>query len=201
MKNLKTKTTLLAALFMLSIISINAQLTPPKTTTIKNIELKKETQYKDLKYSIASIDGIIGELLDGRYQIYWTKNSGVVCCFKTVKEVVYAYPKRNLKYATGGNQGFVYQETANSGIGKRIPNAKIAFKNANSTVVHFVHADKNGNYKIGLLPGKYLVTIKRKGYKSYSTAPGFTVINKKFSTFNFPLQKISKVFYKKLTIL
>jgi len=190
MKNLKTKITIVIALFMLSTISISAQFTLPKTTTIKDIELKKG-QYKDLKMlPSVNYDGYISQTLDGRYIIHWLKDGGVACCFNTIKEALNSNKK--LIVATGGNQGFVYQETANGGVGKKISDAHIAFRRQNSTVAHYAHTNKYGRYKMGLLPGKYIVSIKHKGYKSYTTAPGFTVINKKFATFIIPLKKISK---------
>ncbi len=138
MKNLKTKTTLVIALFALSIFSINAQINLPKNNTVKNLELKKN-QYKDLKL------------------------------------------------ITGGNQGFVYQETANGGVGKKIPNAEIIFTSKGRT--QKIKTNSYGRYKIYLQPGKYMVTVKHAGYKAYTTAPGFTVIGKKFSTFNIPLKR------------
>lgn len=138
MKSLKTKTTLVIALFMLSIISINAQITLSKTTTVKNIELK-EGQYNDLKL------------------------------------------------ITGGNQGFVYQD---GNIDEKISNAEMIFKSEDGAHTQKVTTNSYGRYKILLKPARYMVSIKHKGYKSYSTAPRFTVINEKFSTFIIPLKKL-----------
>ncbi len=57
--------------------------------------------------------------------------------------------------------------------------------------------------KIALLPGKYVVTIKHKGYKSYSTAPGFSIVTDKFETFNIPLKGLLKypIKTKRITII
>ncbi len=139
-KNLKTKITLVVAVFMLSIIGVNAQINLPKNNTIKNVELKNN------KY-------------------------------------------KNLKLITGGKQGFVYEE---NNLGKKIPNAEIIFKSEDGKITKKANTDSNGRYKITLKPARYVVTIKYYGYTSYSTAPGFSVVNEKFSTFNIPLKKTKK---------
>ena len=185
MKNLKITT---IVIFLLGVTCVNAQFTAPKNKKATNLELKKGIK-TDLTYNLNPIDGIIGERIDGRYQIYWTKNSGVYCCAKTVKEALNAYPQKNLRYVASGNQGYVYEETSNGGIGKKIPNAHIAFKNVKNSVVHYAHTNKYGNYKIALLPGKYIVRITHKGYKLYTTAPGFSIIYNNYKTFNIPLQR------------
>lgn len=189
MKKLKTNIIVLVGLCLLSLSTVNAQINLPKNNSIKNVELKKNS-IEDLKFSVAPIDGIIGELIDGRYQIYWTKNNGVVCCFKTVKEAVNLFPKKNLKYVTGGRYGFVFAETANGDIGNKIADAHIAFRKQNSTITHYAHTSKAGHYRIALLPGKYIVSLKHKGYSNYTTYPGFSVVYNKFSTFNIPIKKL-----------
>ncbi len=130
---MKTRITFFAAIFMLTQISVKAQINLPKNKAVKSIELNKGVK-PNLKLSTALIDGIIGELIDGRYQIYWTANSGVVCCFKTIKEALNTYPKKNLKYVDSGFAGGVYQETSNGGIGQEIPNASIGFRKQNSII-------------------------------------------------------------------
>lgn len=138
---MKTITTLLAALLILSISNINAQINVPKNNRVKDIELKKG-QYKDLKL------------------------------------------------ITGGNQGYVYQENS---IDKKIPNAEIIFTSEDGTSTQKVKTDSYGNYKIRLKPARYVVSIIHKGFRSYSTAPGFSVVNDKFSTLNIPLKKNKKI--------
>ncbi len=130
-------------LFILTVSSINAQFTPQKNNTIKNVELKNN-QYKDLKF------------------------------------------------ITSGKQGYVYQETANGGVGKKIPNAEIIFKSEDGRTTQKIITDNYGRYKILLKPARYIVTIKHKGYIYYSTASGFSVVNKKIGTFNIPLKKLLK---------
>ena len=93
---------------------------------------------------------------------------------------------KNLKLITGGNRGFVYQE---DNLKKRLSNAEIIFKSEDGKRTHKVKTDKYGNYKILLKPGRYLVTVKHSGYKNYSTAPGYSVVNSKYGTFNIPLKR------------
>ncbi len=195
---MKTKISMLLLLFMVSIISVHAQINVPNKTTIKNTQIKNNLK-PNLTYSLKPIDGIIGQRLDGRYQIYWVNNDGEYCCAKTLKEAVNTYPKKNLKYVTSGNRGFVYEETANGSIGKKISNVHIAFKNIKNNVTHYAHTNKYGNYKIALLSGKYIVSIQQKGYKNYTTAPSVTVIQNKLRKYNIPLQKLKKQPFKKYT--
>ena len=98
---------------------------------------------------------------------------------------------KDLKLITGGNQGYVYFKTKSNKI-KKIPNAEIIFKSEDGTSTQKIKTDSYGNYKIKLKSARYVVTIKHKGYTSYSTAPGFSVINKNFGTFNIPLKKLLK---------
>jgi len=99
---------------------------------------------------------------------------------------------KDLKFITGGNQGFVYAETANHGVGKKLANVELTFKSEKGGRIQKIKTNKYGNYKIRLQPGRYIVTVKHASYKSYSTAPGFSVVNSKFGTFNIPLQKLLK---------
>jgi len=147
MKNLKTKTPFVVILFILSVLSVSAQIAFPKNNTIENIELKKN-QFK------------------------------------------------NYKLITGGNQGFVYQDGT---IDKKIPNAEIIFTSEDGIHTQKVITNSYGRYKIQLKPARYMVTVKHKGYKAYSTAPGFSVINEKIGTFIIPLKKLSKFPIKRKT--
>ncbi len=117
----------------------------------------------------------------------------------TVKNTTFNKTDRlkNLKLITGGNQGFVYVETANHSVGKKLANVEITFKSEKGGRIQKVKTNKYGNYKILLKPGRYIVTAKHPKYRSYSTAPGFSVVNNKYGTFNIPLQKLLQYPIKK----
>ena len=104
---------------------------------------------------------------------------------------------KDLKLITGGKQGFVYAETANHGIGKKLANVQLTFKSEKGGRIQKIKTNKYGNYKILLKPGRYIVTAKHPKYRFYSTAPGFSVVNSTFGTFNIPLQKLLQYPIKK----
>jgi len=104
---------------------------------------------------------------------------------------------KDLKLITGGNQGFVYAETANHGIGKKLANVALTFKSEKGGRIQKIKTNKYGNYKILLKPGRYIVTAKHPKYRYYSTTPGYSVVKSTFGTFNIPLQKLLQYPIKK----
>jgi hypothetical protein len=104
---------------------------------------------------------------------------------------------KDLKLITGGNKGFAYAETANHGIGEKLANVELTFKSEKGGRIQKVKTNAYGNYKILLRPGRYLVTAKHPSYILFSSAPGFSVVNSKFITFNIPLQELLQYPIKK----
>jgi len=96
---------------------------------------------------------------------------------------------KDLKFFADGKQGFVYQD---GNVGKKTPNAEIIFTSEDGTHTQKIKTNGYGRYKIRLKPTRYIVTVKYKSYKPYSTASGFSVVTKKFGTFNIPLKRVLK---------
>lgn len=76
----------------------------------------------------------------------------------------------------GGYQGVVREET-DDGLGDPIADVKITFREEDGAVHETVKSDEAGRYRVTLPDGRYVVTARREGYETYTTDPGFFVVD------------------------
>ena len=88
----------------------------------------------------------------------------------------------------------MYERLPDGSIGPVIPDVRVVFTSENGRVVKTTKSNSAGFYRVALIAGRYWVVAAGKGYQTYSTIPGFSVVRGfGYKTFNIFLKKVKGV--------